>query len=674
MINTQIKKVAVVALVLAFAFSMSTFVAADTVTTTTTTSSTVMVQFARDLTIGSTGADVVALQSFLVEKGFLVMPQGVAMGYFGSLTKAALGAYQASVGISPSVGYFGPITRAYVNSHMTVTTNLPAGCTSTAGFSPTTGVKCDTPVTNNGGGTSDNNGPLKGGETTISNVSVTSADDTTLEEGASKAEVAQIKFTVKDADAQLTRADLTFDGTGATEDKPWRVFDKVYLMDGNTVIASMDSSSKSDWDETDTNNVYRIRMSGVDKIYREGTHATLSVAVDVADSVDDAGTSADWTLSVDNDSSSDGLRFVDGAGVDTVIDAGSDSADFSIDSAGGSSGFTVNQDSSSPNAGTLEVDESSSKTQTVAIFKVKADSGGGDVKIDDFPVDVTVDNSNAASFADVISDVYVVLNGTTYTGDYEANSCGASTPTLSDCADGDTATFSFNDIEDDDVVVNAGDTAKATVQIKFRAQGQNAANYDNGTTVTASANLSSSDVEDAASGDDVGGTFDGTADGEQQQLYANGVSVSDFASTLTTSEDQDGKTIKGTYDISFKVTAFGDTFYIPKTVVRGTSVTGSQGLAYTIEDGSGATTNLASSTASQLTSSANTVNNYFEVSDGETETFHATITVTKGADGADFYRVQLNDLGYDLDQSGNVTDLDLLPAEDYETQQVQIDA
>jgi len=72
--------------------------------------------FTSDLTVGSTGAEVTALQQWLVGKGLLVMPAGVAYGYFGALTKAALASYQASVGISPAVGYFGPITRAKVNA------------------------------------------------------------------------------------------------------------------------------------------------------------------------------------------------------------------------------------------------------------------------------------------------------------------------------------------------------------------------------------------------------------------------------------------------------------------------------------------------------------------------------------------------------------------------------
>ncbi len=72
--------------------------------------------FTKDLTLGSKGDDVVALQNFLESKGHLVMPQGVAKGYFGNLTKSALAKYQVAAGISPVAGYFGPKTRANVNA------------------------------------------------------------------------------------------------------------------------------------------------------------------------------------------------------------------------------------------------------------------------------------------------------------------------------------------------------------------------------------------------------------------------------------------------------------------------------------------------------------------------------------------------------------------------------
>jgi hypothetical protein len=69
--------------------------------------------YTRDLTVGSKGDDVTALQQMLASGGYLkVSPTG----YFGSLTKAAVAAWQAAVGLSPAAGYFGPKSRAYVAS------------------------------------------------------------------------------------------------------------------------------------------------------------------------------------------------------------------------------------------------------------------------------------------------------------------------------------------------------------------------------------------------------------------------------------------------------------------------------------------------------------------------------------------------------------------------------
>ena len=75
--------------------------------------------FTRDLTLGSKGDDVKALQQFLNANGYAVASSGAGSAgnettYFGSLTRTALGKYQAAVGISPTAGYFGPKTRAYV--------------------------------------------------------------------------------------------------------------------------------------------------------------------------------------------------------------------------------------------------------------------------------------------------------------------------------------------------------------------------------------------------------------------------------------------------------------------------------------------------------------------------------------------------------------------------------
>lgn len=78
--------------------------------------------FLRNLTIGSKGEDVRALQIYLNTHGFIIAltgpgSPGSETSMFGSLTKKALAKFQKSKKISPAIGYFGPITRLYVQTH-----------------------------------------------------------------------------------------------------------------------------------------------------------------------------------------------------------------------------------------------------------------------------------------------------------------------------------------------------------------------------------------------------------------------------------------------------------------------------------------------------------------------------------------------------------------------------
>lgn len=66
-------------------------------------------------------------------------------GSFGPKTKAAVMKWQESVGLTAD-GVFGPKSRAKWSGDSMMTGGsgtLPAGCTSTSGYSPTTGTKCD---------------------------------------------------------------------------------------------------------------------------------------------------------------------------------------------------------------------------------------------------------------------------------------------------------------------------------------------------------------------------------------------------------------------------------------------------------------------------------------------------------------------------------------------------
>jgi Putative peptidoglycan binding domain len=112
--------------------------------TTTTTTGSCSYTFNTNLTVGSTGPDVMALQKFLNMNAATQVSlsgagsPGMESSYFGPATKAALGKFQSEYGITPDAGYFGPITRAKVNSLCT------SGSTTTTTTTTTTGTTSGT--------------------------------------------------------------------------------------------------------------------------------------------------------------------------------------------------------------------------------------------------------------------------------------------------------------------------------------------------------------------------------------------------------------------------------------------------------------------------------------------------------------------------------------------------
>jgi LPXTG-site transpeptidase (sortase) family protein len=109
--------------------------------------------FTRNLTVGISGSDVLALQRFLIAGSYLKIV--APTNYFGSLTRMALGKWQATLGIYPSAGYFGSISRGKINTAGTQQTPIyvPPIVSSTVGTTTITlGTGGGVAVTNNGNG------------------------------------------------------------------------------------------------------------------------------------------------------------------------------------------------------------------------------------------------------------------------------------------------------------------------------------------------------------------------------------------------------------------------------------------------------------------------------------------------------------------------------------------
>jgi len=333
--------------------------------------------FTQNLTVGSRGAEVIALQQVLVSQGHLVMPAGVAMGYFGSLTKAAVAKWQAANGVAPAVGYWGPISRA---KYASVAGPVVPGTPTTPGIT-TPGVE----------------GTLTASE------NASPASGTKVYEGGSKVGVLGIKVEADVSDLKVERVKLKLDAdtadasssTNSDQQFYTKIADKIYVMDGSTVLASMVLDATTVVKE---GTAYYITITGFSVVVPKDTSKVLTIAVDPKTSWDSAYDDDSWTVSVPVD----GVRAVDGASINqyspsTLFANNFTSAADVVDSAS----MTVSLASNSPSTSQVIANQGSSDNEydelTLAVFNFAA--GKDNVKITDLIVDLVRGNSNNVATA-----------------------------------------------------------------------------------------------------------------------------------------------------------------------------------------------------------------------------------------------------------------------------------
>ena len=236
--------------------------------------------FTRNLTVGSTGADVTALQQILIDGGYLDIASPTT--YFGSMTKAALVKYQRENAIS-ATGYFGPITRAFVNSSAVTTTTGGTTTTTTTGTSITTpGVEGSITVT----------------------VNPSPSSGLTVREGDTKIGVLGLKLEAKTSDIAIQRVKVDLGSSTIFYNK---LFSRIYLLDGNTVLAESALNSSTVVKDGST---YYITLSGFNTVVSKDSTKVLTLALDAMSSIDSTyDANATYGLLIP----ADGVRGVDGA-------------------------------------------------------------------------------------------------------------------------------------------------------------------------------------------------------------------------------------------------------------------------------------------------------------------------------------------------------------------------
>lgn len=457
--------------------------------------------YSMDLTLGSTGADVVALQTFLESKGVLTIPAGVSKGYFGELTRAALARYQAMNGISPAVGYFGPMTRAKVNQESVTVTN---------------------PGTNPG--TPSTPGSLSGEGDVEIDVTLDGSIDIDL---GDTEEVIVLDVEAVDGDVRIDRMDFLFSGEDADEDavsaRPWLYFDEVVLEVDGREVASLSRSS----DFTDVDGDYRARFSGLNLVIEEDDKVEVTLKVTALASMQ--GDRVDHTIFVDFDTTED-VRFVDGSGAVLFGATGEDAAaQITFTDEFGTGDVSVTIGDNSPEDAVIVLDEDN-RTNGVTVLEFDVEADNDDIEVQDVLV-----TFNKGTSTTTVSNLL-----------YRAYLYQGSTLLKSKSVSGDEVIF--DDIE---FAIDEDDTEMFTVKVDFNKVA-NKADIDE--FIVASTTVTYEDSDFVLDSETL-------QVNETHQLVVEGL-VDEFTKKSATLVSQGTNKSNGVYTFEFDLTAYEDEFYI----------------------------------------------------------------------------------------------------------------
>ncbi len=327
------------------------------------------VSFTRSLTIGSSGSDVTALQTWLIAKGYSI-PAG-ATGYFGAQTKAAVAAYQAANGITPAAGYFGPITIAKVNASNSVT----VGGTTTGGTTTGTPTGITTP-----------------GVEGILTVTAGPISSTVVNVGQTMVPVLTIRNQAQNSDIDVQRVTLDL-GTDTTLYN--KIFDKIYVTDGTNVLATVDLNSSN---VVQSGSTYVTNITGFHFIVPKNTYRDLVIKADLFPSIDSTYRSGAKTITVD----ANGVRGTDGAGIDQYGPAsGTISQSLTINaSLVDNSIANVSLDPSTPQAASVPVtDTTNGQYLKLPILTFSLGAQNDAIHIHNLAVNITANGTGSVSAA-----------------------------------------------------------------------------------------------------------------------------------------------------------------------------------------------------------------------------------------------------------------------------------
>lgn len=345
--------------------------------------------FAKDLTVGSSGADVTALQ-----KAVGVTP---ATGFFGSITKAAVQKYQTANGIN-ATGFVGALTRAALNK-------TAASTTTTTTTTTTTGAST---VINSGV-----EGTLTADKASISN--------STIYEGDTMHTVLGIKLQARLSDINVQRVRLNL---GADTTIYTKAFKTAYLTDDSgRVLGQADLNSNT---VVKDGSSYILTFGGFNYTVAKDATKYLWVKFDAYSSFKTSGTGncAKTGSACVINLAADGVRGTDGAGIDQY--------------GGGTAGFsqTLTLQGSLIDSASLDLSVNAANFKTADVV---ASNGTNNDELDKLPVlmfdlrankddvDITDVTVNVANGTDALTPTLYLYDGSTLIQTESASATGTAT-------------------------------------------------------------------------------------------------------------------------------------------------------------------------------------------------------------------------------------------------------
>ncbi|MDB5194881.1 MAG: baaA1 [Parcubacteria group bacterium] len=541
--------------------------------------------FTADLSVGSTGASVTALQRWLIAKGFTIAAG--ATGSFGGQTRAAVSAWQRSVGVTPVTGYFGPKSRAAANAN---------------------GATASTPK-------------LSGGSGYLTNITSQGDVESVMSAGDDETKVLGVSVRAQGSDLGLARLDVQFDLSGSSGSTNLNSYvQSVSVYQDGTKLATMNPA-----DGSYQNKVWTLRFNNLNGVLKQGSASSLYVKVTPVDDIRDSETDADVTVTIP----AQGLRVVDPQGVSEQYGTSAYTSTFSINQ--GSLGtLNLTEASDNPKATTLKADTNNTTTN-VTLLSFKGKTTYEDAYLRTVPVSLTV--TGTTNVSDVVQSISLMKGSTVL-----------STKTVT--TSGATAEVDFDNLNEV-VLMDATGAYSVVATVRKIGTGASASAFDSGDTVQATVDTGNGtwDVVDdtgygsALSGIVLGGIF---------TLQQTGITVTQVAATANTSVGTTAGSGDNTqYAITFKTTAGDSDLYLARAISRSTAASVSALTWATTTSSNSGVTNVGTAGLSAADTNSSDTAGAYKVPAGSSRTFTLNVTlVEKLVGSAGFTGVQLTGIAY----------------------------